>query len=1101
MTAQTHATAPEDPLWYKDAIIYQLHLKSFFDADNDGIGDFKGLIDKLDYISELGVTAIWMLPFYPSPRRDDGYDIADYRGVHPDYGTLADVRRFIEAAHERDIRVITELVINHTSDQHPWFQRARLAPPGSPEREFYVWSDDDDKYAGTRVIFLDTEKSNWTWDDEAKAYFWHRFYSHQPDLNFDNPAVLDEVLSIMRFWLDMGIDGLRLDAVPYLVEREGTNNENLSETHDILKLIRAEMDRHAPGRMLLAEANQWPEDAQQYFGDGDECHMSFHFPLMPRMYMAIAREDRFPITDIMRQTPAIPGNCQWAVFLRNHDELTLEMVTSAERDYLWETYASDRRARINLGIRRRLAPLLERDRRRIELMNGLLLSMPGTPVIYYGDELGMGDNIHLGDRDGVRTPMQWSVDRNGGFSRADPASLVLPPIMDPIYGFPAVNVESQARDQHSLLNWMRTMLAVRRQHRAFGRGTQRFLYPNNRRILAYLREHADEHGEEVLLCVSNLSRTAQAVELDLSAFSGRTPIDIVGGNAFPPIGQLSYLLTLPAYAFYWFSLVPEAAMPSRGTQVPTPLPEYATIVLRHDISEVLQPTGRAILEREVLPAYLQKRRWFASKGEKLSSVRLSYAVKLGEGLRASLLTEIDAEIGDRVESYALPLGICRDDQASGPLAQQLAVTRVRRAAEVGYLTDGFALDAFTRNVIDAMRAERRLPFSGGRLEFSKTPLLDEMGLADDFEIRRLSAEQSNSSLIADDKLVLKIVRKVLAGRHPEAEMTGYLTARGFANIAPLLGEMVRLDDAGVQHTVMLAQGFVRNQGDAWEWTLDYLKRVSADISGSDDASGFEDALSGYLALAAAIGRRLAEMHEVLAGETDDPAFRPEPADAVAVNGWAEGVVEQIDLAVQACQRVTEWPDEATNGLARDFMGRADELRAAAWRLSAAATGLATQTRVHGDFHLGQILVTPGDATLIDFEGEPAKTMAQRRAKSSPLRDVAGLLRSFDYAAASALAGRVPVSGQAVERQVNLVELFRQTAGRAFFEAYRSVLHAAPKPWVEKQAEQTLLDLFLLEKAAYEVRYEAANRPTWIGIPLAGLARVSTRLLQESRENV
>ncbi len=1101
MNAQTNATAPEDPLWYKDAIIYQLHLKSFFDADNDGIGDFKGLIEKLDYISELGVTAIWMLPFYPSPRRDDGYDIADYRGVHPDYGSLSDVRRFIEAAHERNIRVITELVINHTSDQHPWFQRARQAPAGSPEREFYVWSDDDDKYAGTRVIFLDTEKSNWTWDDEAKAYFWHRFYSHQPDLNFDNPAVLEEVLSVMRFWLDMGIDGLRLDAVPYLVEREGTNNENLSETHDILKLIRAELDRHAPGRMLLAEANQWPEDAQQYFGDGDECHMSFHFPLMPRMYMAIAREDRFPITDIMRQTPAIPGNCQWAVFLRNHDELTLEMVTSAERDYLWETYASDRRARLNLGIRRRLAPLLERDRRRIELMNGLLLSMPGTPVIYYGDELGMGDNIHLGDRDGVRTPMQWSVDRNGGFSRADPAALVLPPIMDPIYGFPAVNVESQARDQHSLLNWMRTMLAVRRQHRAFGRGTQRFLYPNNRRILAYLREHSDEQGEEVLLCVSNLSRTAQAVELDLSAFSGRTPIDIVGGNAFPPIGQLSYLLTLPAYAFYWFALVPEAAMPSRGGQVPTPLPEYATIVLRHDISEVLQPTGRAILEREALPAYLQKRRWFASKGEKLSGVKLAYAVKLGDGQRASLMTEVDAEIGDRVESYALPLGICRDDQTSGPLAQQLAVTRVRRAAEVGYLTDGFALDAFTRNVIDAMRSERRLPFTGGSLAFSKTPLLDELGLAEDFHITRLSAEQSNSSLIADEKLVLKIVRKVLAGRHPEAEMTGYLTARGFANIAPLLGEVVRLDDAGVQHTVMLAQGFVRNQGDAWEWTLEYLKRVSADISGSDDAAAFEDGLSGYLALAVAIGKRLAEMHAVLSGETDDPAFKPEPADAVAVNGWAEGVVEQIDLAVQACQRITDWPDEATRALSADFIARADELRAAAWRLSAAAAGLATQTRVHGDFHLGQVLVTPGDATLIDFEGEPAKTMAQRRAKSSPLRDVAGLLRSFDYAAASALAGRVPVSGQAVERQVNLVELFRQTAGRAFVEAYQSVLHAAPKPWVEKSAEETLLNLFLLEKAAYEVRYEAANRPAWIGIPLAGLARVSARLLQETPANV
>ncbi|HEY6432009.1 MAG TPA: maltose alpha-D-glucosyltransferase, partial [Acetobacteraceae bacterium] len=465
--------AEEDGLWYKDAVIYQLHLKSFFDANNDGVGDFAGLLQKLDYIVSLGVSAIWLLPFYPSPRRDDGYDISDYRGVHPDYGHLPDARRFIAAAHERGLKVITELVVNHTSDQHPWFQRARQAKPGSQYRDFYVWSQDDHKYASTRVIFIDTLRSNWTWDETAGAYYWHRFYSHQPDLNFDNPRVLREVLSVMRYWLAMGVDGLRLDAVPYLVEREGTNNENLPETHEVLKQIRAAVDASFPDRMLLAEANQWPEDTKEYFGNGDECHMAFHFPLMPRMYMAIAREDRFPITDILRQTPDIPATCQWAIFLRNHDELTLEMVTNSERDYLWETYAADRRARLNLGIRRRLAPLLERDRRRIELMNYLLLTMPGTPVIYYGDEIGMGDNIHLGDRDGVRTPMQWSPDRNGGFSRADPSSLVLPTIMDPLYGYEAVNVEAQTRDPHSLLNWTRRVLAVRRQHRSFGRGTFR----------------------------------------------------------------------------------------------------------------------------------------------------------------------------------------------------------------------------------------------------------------------------------------------------------------------------------------------------------------------------------------------------------------------------------------------------------------------------------------------------------------------------------------------------------------------------------------------------------------------------------------------------
>jgi len=1094
MNAQPITPQSDDPSWYKDAVIYQLHLKSFFDADNDGIGDFNGLIEKLDYIAELGVTAIWMLPFYPSPRRDDGYDIADYRGVHPDYGTLADVRTLIEQAHARGLRVISELVINHTSDQHPWFQRARAAPAGSPERDFYVWADDDKKYAGTRVIFLDTEKSNWTWDEVAGAYYWHRFYSHQPDLNFDNPAVMEEVLSIMRFWLDIGVDGLRLDAVPYLVEREGTNNENLAETHDVLKQIRAALDEHAPGRMLLAEANQWPEDAQQYFGDGDECHMCFHFPLMPRMYMAIAREDRFPITDIMRQTPEIPSSCQWAIFLRNHDELTLEMVTSAERDYLWETYASDRRARINLGIRRRLAPLLQRDRRRIELMNGLLLSMPGTPVIYYGDEIMMGDNIHLGDRDGVRTPMQWSIDRNGGFSRADPAALVLPPIMDAIYGYQAVNVEAQATNPHSMLNWTRTMLAVRRQYRAFGRGTQRFLYPNNRKVLAYLREFAEDGSEQTILCVSNLARTAQAVELDLSAFVGRTPVDIVGGSIFPRVGQLTYLLTLPPYGFYWFVLATDAVLPAWHRGAPEPLPEYATIVVRHVLEEVLLPVGRAILEREALPAYLQKRRWFGSKGEPLLSTHVTYGVKFGQGPGATLFTEVEVLLGDRRESYTLPLGICFEDGSSGLLAQQLALARVRRGPDVAFLTDAFALDGLTRELIAGMRAERVVPFEGGRLEFRKTFRLDEVELPADPEIHRLSAEQSNSTLIVNDAIVLKIVRKVLAGVHPEAEMTGFLTARGFENIAPLLGEMVRFDDAGVPHTVAVAQGFVRNQGDAWSWTLDYLERVAGELTEEDDDAAVKDALGSYMFFANAVGRRLAEMHAVLTEDTPEPGFTPEPATAEVVCGWAEQAGLQVDLTVRALDRVNDWPDSMVQEHAEDLRRRAPDLKLAMRRLADAAAGGAWQTRVHGDFHLGQVLVTHGDATLIDFEGEPAKTMEQRRAKSSPLRDVAGLLRSFDYAAATASDGRVAESEAAGTRRAMLAENFRTNASRTFLDAYRAVLHDAPRPWVSPQAERGLLDLFLLEKAAYEVRYEAANRPAWIGIPLGGLVRLMDRLL-------
>ena len=1092
--------AAEDPAWFKDAIIYQLHVKSFFDANNDGVGDFRGLIEKLDYISELGVTAIWLLPFYPSPRRDDGYDIADYRGVHSDYGSLADARAFVQAAHERGLRVITELVINHTSDQHPWFQRARQAPKGSPERDFYVWSDTDEKYLGTRIIFNDTESSNWTWDDVAEQYYWHRFFSHQPDLNFDNPAVMDEVLAIMRFWLDIGIDGLRLDAVPYLVEREGTNNENLPETHAVLKKIRAELDIHAPGRMLLAEANQWPEDAQVYFGEGDECHMSFHFPLMPRMYMAIAQEDRFPITDIMRQTPAIPMNCQWAVFLRNHDELTLEMVTSDERDYLWETYAADRRARLNLGIRRRLAPLLQRDRRRIELMNGLLLSMPGTPVIYYGDEIGMGDNIFIGDRDGVRTPMQWSIDRNGGFSRADPAKLVLPPIMDPIYGFPAVNVEAQAADPHSLLNWMRRMLAVRQGHRSFGRGTQRFLYPSNRKVLAYLREFSAPDGtDETILCVYNLSRSAQAAELDISTLAGRVPVDIVGGSVFPAIGNLPYLLTMPPYAFYWFLLASDVQLPIWHIPQPEAMPEFSTIVLRNSIEEVRPGYGRSVLENEALPVYLPKRRWFASKTEKLASTKLAYFVRIAPPPDPLFITEVEATLelpggGTRTERYTLPMGVAWEDTAIGNLPAQLAMARVRLGARVGYLTDAFAVDGFTRAVLRGLRTSEKLEFEGGIVEFRPTTLMADLALAEDAEIRRLSAEQSNSSLIVGDTLVLKVVRRVTAGVHPEGEITRFLTERGFGNTAPLYGEIVRVDPDGTPNTIGLVQGFVRNQGDGWGWTLEYLERVVAELSTTAETEGDStDAFAGYNVFAAAIGQRLGELHAVFASPISDPAFTAEPATPEILQEWADGAIEQIELALGMLNRVTEWPNAQAESAAKTLLAHAPELHDAARKLAARGAS-SLRTRVHGDFHLGQVLVVQSDAYLIDFEGEPARTMEQRRAKSSPLRDVAGLLRSFEYAAAAALPGRVAAAPAAVSRRADILDRFRVDAEAAFLKAYREVLAQAPVKWVEPKAEAAVLDLFLLEKAAYEIRYEAANRPSWIGIPLQGLYAIAARLL-------
>ena len=1084
------APTGEGALWYKDALIYQVHVKSFVDSNNDGIGDFPGLISKLDYIADLGVNAIWLLPFYPSPRLDDGYDISDYRGVHPDYGTLTDVKRLIAEAHKRGIRVITELVVNHTSDQHPWFQRARHAKPGSAWRNFYVWSDTDQRYAGTRIIFIDSERSNWTWDPVAGAYFWHRFYSHQPDLNFDNPHVVKAVLGVMRFWLQLGVDGLRLDAVPYLVEREGTINENLPETHAVLKRIRRELDASFPDRMLLAEANQWPEDTKDYFGDGDECHMAFHFPLMPRMYMAIGREDRFPITDIMRQTPEIPGNCQWAMFLRNHDELTLEMVTDSERDYLWQTYAADQRARLNLGIRRRLAPLLERDRRRVELMNYLLLSMPGTPIIYYGDEIGMGDNIHLGDRDGVRTPMQWSPDRNGGFSRADPAALVLPPNMDPLYGYEAINVEAQIRDPHSLLNWMRRTLAVRRNHPAFGRGSLRFLYPKNRKVLAYLREYRGE----TLLCVANVAHSSQAVELDLSEFEGRVPIELNAGSLFPPIGQLTYLLTLAPYGFYWFVLATEANHPAWHVPAPEPLPDFITIVLRDSLAEALR--GSAVwLESEALPLYLAKRRWFSAKDQTIESTRALYLARLAGGDREILFAEIEAQTERGTSRWLLPFTVVWDDEPSAALPHRLAVARVRRGRHVGLLTDAFAVPDFAHRNVEALASGARLDTSEGQIAFLPTPeRAADLHLPQDAEVNWISAEQSNSSLIVGDAVVLKMFRRVAGGEHPEAEMGRYLTARGFTHAPALLGEIVRTARDGTPFSLAIALAFVRNQGDAWSWTIDRLTRALEDLTvQTASVDSQTPQLADCIALAAAIGRRLGQMHQILARPTDDPAFAPVRATAQDATRWCERAHGLLEAAFEALAVRSDWQREEDAARAADVLRHRKDLLSIIRRLAHAGEG-SLMTRIHGDFHLGQVLVASGEAYIIDFEGEPARPLAERRGKASPLRDAAGLLRSFDYAAAAMVEGdSVSTAYVPEERRKEFIARFHIGVIRAFMSAYGAAVGGRRDP-----ANRALLDLFLIEKAAYEIGYEAANRPTWLRVPLAGLCRLMRRVLYHQR---
>ncbi len=1093
-------TVASDPLWYKDAIIYQLHVKAFFNSSNDGIGDFEGLRRKLDYLQDLGVTTLWLLPFYPSPLRDDGYDISDYKNINPSYGKMADFKAFIRDAHRRDIRVITELIINHTSDQHPWFQRARRAKPGSKLRDFYVWSDTDQKFPETRIIFVDTEKSNWAWDPVAQAYYWHRFYSHQPDLNFDNPRVFRAVVDVMRFWLDLGVDGMRLDAVPYLIEREGTINENLPETHEVLRRLRHELDMRYRDRVLLAEANQWPEDVLQYFGAGDECHMAFHFPLMPRIYMAVATEDRHPIADIMRQTPDIPETCQWAVFLRNHDELTLEMVTDRERDYLWNYYAADRRARLNVGIRRRLAPLMENDRRKIELLNALLISMPGTPVFYYGDEIGMGDNVFLGDRDGVRTPMQWSFDRNGGFSRADPARLYLPPIMDPVYGFEAVNVEAQTRSPSSLLNWVKRLIAARRSRRAFGRGTLRFLYPANRKVIAYIRAY----GDEIVLCVANLSRTPQAVELDLSEWRGRQPVELLGRSAFPPIGELPYLLTLQGYSFYWFELLPTAA---EAANLRTAPPEFLTLVMPHGWPDLFRQHNLPQLEGDAIPAFLPRQRWFGAKDQKVKAASVLARCEItrppedGQAAETFMAGVVEAQLarGER-QRYFLPLAAIwssADTEARQALVP-VTLAELRQFRREGALVDALSQDGFALAFMEAIRQGATMRLEGaGEIRFRKTPLFDQVALPERLIARRIGAEQSNSSIVFDDYGMLKIYRRLQSGPHPEIETSRFLVERaGFANTPPLLAFMeLDLDGDGQQtHALGVLFGFVRNQGDGWTQALDYLTRYLDDaLSTGTRASDLPDPDVFFLSLARQLGIRTAEMHRALAeGGRDDPDFAPEPITAEDIGQWQRELeAAAADMLAKLERQRARLPDSAQE-LVERLMADRDRLFHLI-RTLIPHEAEAQKTRYHGDFHLGQVLAVKNDFFIIDFEGEPARPLAERRRKSSPLRDVAGMIRSFDYASFTAVRQLAEARPAAEPRMLELAEAWRHRAVDGFRAAYRKAMRGCNAYPTSKSQGRRIVAFFTLEKAIYEVSYELANRPGWVDIPLKGVLGILARM--------
>ena len=1071
----------DDDLWFKDAIIYQLHVKAFHDSNGDGIGDFAGITERLDYLRDLGVTAIWLLPFYPSPGRDDGYDISDYGNINPSFGTMKDFRRFMQEAKRHGLRVITELVVNHTSDQHDWFKRAKRSAPGSSARNWYVWSETDQKYQGTRIIFTDTEKSNWTWDPEANAFYWHRFFSHQPDLNFDNPRVVKAVLQVMKRWLDAGVDGFRLDAVPYLCEREGTNNENLPETHDVLKRIRTELDAYAPNKVLLAEANQWPEDVQQYFGDGDECHMAYHFPLMPRIYMAIAQEDRFPIADIMRQTPEIPPNCQWAMFLRNHDELTLEMVTDSERDYLWSTYAADPRARINVGIRRRLAPLMDNDRRKIELMNSILMSMPGTPIIYYGDEIGMGDNIYLGDRNGVRTPMQWTPDRNGGFSRCNPAQLYLPCIMDPVYGFSAVNVEAQTHSLSSLLSWMKRLIGVRKSSKVFGRGTLTFVRPANRTVLAYVRQL----DNEAILCVANLSRSAQAVELDLSAWKGRIPQEMLGRANFPRIGELPYLVTLPPYGFFWFHLSLEAESVEEMT-----LPrEISTLVLGPGWDSLLSGWTLRNFEHDVLPGFISHRRWFADKDSRSVSAKVSAAIPIEHGKDNFLTVIVDVSGTHGTSRYFLPLTIRWIRYTAVDRGPASVLAAVRRGPREGTLLDATIEPEFVPALLAKIHAGETVGKAAQKIQFRPTAAFSATPLPEFKIIKAIDREQSNSSVIVDFRYVIKILRRISPGIHPEIEVGRFLTEEtSFQNTPALLGSVELLEGEN-RSALAVVHAFVENQGDAWSVTLGSLERLIDEqrLNLAEPIVETPDSLV-LLQRMRQIGRRTAELHQALSSRKDIADFAPEPISAGDFVRWTDAMISRAQAGFDLLKDTLRTLPEGADHLARRLLDKRDAIAAYIESERNAAYG-GIKIRHHGDFHLGQILIAKDDAYILDFEGEPRRTLEERRQKAPPARDVAGFIRSIDYAISAAI-DRSPDLG--LEDRATLTPLMRAWGERlttAYWDSYRETLTGVSLwPADDNQARQ-LLDLFLLEKALYEIEYELTNRPSWTHIPIEATLRI------------
>ncbi|MDA8156612.1 MAG: maltose alpha-D-glucosyltransferase [Actinomycetota bacterium] len=1089
------ARLEDDPLWYKDAIIYELHVKTFFDSNGDGKGDFRGLTEKLDYLEYLGVTAIWLLPFYPSPLKDDGYDISDYFGVNPEYGNLRDFREFLRSAHARGIRVITELVLNHTSDQHAWFQKSRKAVPGSAWRKFYVWSQTPEKYRDARIIFGDFESSNWAWDSSAKAYYWHRFYSHQPDLNFDYPQTRKALSRVIDFWMSMGVDGMRLDAVPYLFEREGTNCENLPETYEYLRSLRRHMDASFKNRMLLAEANQWPEDAAAYFGSGDICNMAFHFPLMPRIFMAVQMEDRFPIIDILEQTPNIPENCQWSLFLRNHDELTLEMVTDEERDYMYRVYARDPMAKINLGIRRRLAPLMQNNRRKIELMNVLLLTLPGTPVIYYGDEIGMGDNFYLGDRNGVRTPMQWSPDKNAGFSRANPQMLYLPVIIDPEYHYEALNVENQMKNASSLLWWMKRSISARKRFKAFGRGDFRMLSPTNNKVLAFTRQY----GEETILVVVNLSRFSQVTSLDLSGFTGCVPEDIFSQNRFPAVREKTpYVLTLGAHWYHLF-IMTRKKEPEEILAHPVPrlsmnrwedLPDYFTE-----------------LEGNILPGYLASVRWFGGKGRALRRINIIDYFAFGQTV-FFIVIEVNYVEG-LAENFQMFLKYSPADRVKTMVdaCPQCVIARAEVDGVECVVFDAVYDEEFRARMLDFIRRKRRMKTPSGELYgYSGAlvrKLMDAIALPLASEVLR--TEQTNTAVAYEKTLFMKFPRKMEAGPNPDLEIVKFLTEKtGFKNSPPFAGAIEYMRRGAKEPlTIALLNGFVQSEGDAWSYTIEDLKSFYEAVQSrkngvppplpalltpldyQDVPVQMKELVGGYyFELVEMLGKRTAQMHAALFSGTG-PDFAPEPFSLLYQRSIYQSMRSHLRRTLDLLRANMAYVPEKARPDAVEVLNSEERIIRMQQRITQKKINT-FRFRIHGDFHLGQVLYTGKDFCIIDFEGEPARALSERRIKKSPFRDVAGMVRSFHYAIYRALFETKTLRPDDIPALEPWGELWFYYISAVFLKAYLDMAQGAGFLPGDKNDINTLLDTMLMDKAVYELAYEINSRPDWVSIPLKGI---------------